>query len=480
MHLRRIVRRLPLLFATTAALSVSALSQKPPATASEWITSADRSSNLTTRPQTLAFTASQGAPLTIIVNPARQFQRMDGFGFALTGGSTELLMAMSPASRAALLQHLFGPGPDSIHVSYLRVSVGSSDMNRRVYTYDDMPAGETDPSLAHFGLGPDMTDVIPVLQQILALDPGVSILATPWSAPSWMKSNGLPKAGSLLPANFQVYARYLVSYLQAMAAQGIPIRALTMQNEPLNANNTPSMGMSAAEQATFLADALGPALRRAHLPTEVIVYDHNLDRPDYPLDVLANPRAAQFATGTGFHLYGGSVDAMTTVHNAHPDKAIFFTEQMVTQEDTAAPLRIADALSRIVIGATRNWSKVVLLWNLAADPQDGPHTPDGGCPVCQGAVTIAGDRWTPNLAYSTIAQIAKFVPPGSLRIASDTSSPGILPNVAFRTPDHRIVLLVANPAAVEQPFDVQQGASAFHANLRAGDVATFVWSSATP
>ncbi len=475
------LRCLVLLLASTAAASAYA-QPLPPAAAgtpvSEWLTAADRSALLALQPEHPVFASNKNAALTIAVDPAKRFQSMDGFGFALTGGSAELLQKMSPASRSAVLQQLFGSGAGSIHVSYLRVSVGASDMNERVFTYDDMPAGQTDPTLARFSLGPDLSDVVPVLKQILAIDPKVSILASPWSAPSWMKSNNLPKAGSLQPQLYPVYAQYIVNYLKAMAAQGIPIRALTMQNEPLNSNNTPSMIMTADQQATFLADALGPALREAHLSTEVILYDHNLDRPDYPLDILANTKAASYAAGSGFHLYEGSVGAMSQVHDAHPEKALFFTEQMVTQEDNAVPLRIAESVSRVVIGATRNWSQLVLLWNLAADPHDGPHTSDGGCPVCQGAITIDGDTWTPNLAYDTIAQVSKFVPPGSVRIASNASTVDLLPNVAFSTPDHRTVLLVANPASTEQSFDVLQDGRSFHAVLRPGDVATFVWPSA--
>lgn len=485
MYIHRRLHGFALLLAS-AAWTAPVYAQSPSqdragvASVSEWLTAADRSAMLALQPEHPAFVtntniAGENAAPTITVDPSKHFQQMDGFGFALTGGSAQLLHQMSPTKRFALLKHLFGPGPDSIHVSYLRVSIGASDMNERVYTYDDMPAGQTDPSLAKFSVSPDLEAVIPTLKLILAINPNIAILASPWSAPSWMKSNDLSKAGSLLPQFYPVYAQYLVDYLQAMAVRGITIRALTMQNEPLNANNTPSMIMTSDQQATFLADSLGPALRKAHLPTEVILYDHNLDRPDYPLDILADKKAAQYATGSGFHLYEGSVDAMSQVHDAHPDKALYFTEQMVTQENNAVPLHIAESVSRVVIGTTRNWSQIVLLWNLAADPHDGPHTGDGGCPVCQGAVTIDGDTWTPNLAYDTIAQVSKFVPPGSVRIASNPSD--VLPNVAFSTPDHRTVLLVANPATTEQPFDVQQDGKAFHAMLHAGDVATFVWTS---
>ena len=441
-----------------------------------WLTSADRSSLVTQQPAPLAFTkAVASTGLVIDVDPSRRFQQMDGFGFALTGGSAELLMRMSPERRAALLKEMFGTGSGSIGVSYLRVSVGASDMNSRVFTYDDLPAGETDSEVSKFSLGPDLADVVPVLKEILAINPRIAILASPWTAPSWMKTNGLPKGGSLDPKWYGAYALYFVDYLKAMASNGVSIRALTIQNEPLNPKNTPSMVMTAKEEATFLSDALGPALRKAGLKTEVILYDHNCDRPDYPLDILADPRAAQYAAGSGFHLYGGTIDAMSKVHDEHPDKALYFTEQMVVDHENDETFKIAESISRLMIGAPRNWSRNVLLWNLAADPSFGPHTGDGGCPVCQGAITLDGDQVTRNLAFYTVAQVSQFVRPGSVRIGSDTSDTATLPNVAFETPDHRTVLLVVNMGKSEQTFTVKDRKQMFTAKLRAGDVATFVW-----
>jgi glucosylceramidase len=317
--------------------------------------------------------------------------------------------------------------------------------------------------------------VVPVLKEILAINSRISIIASPWSAPSWMKTNGLPKAGSLKLEDYDIYAQYFVRYLHAMASEGIPIRAITMQNEPLNANNTPSMVMTATEEAAFLANALGPELHKAGLTTEVILYDHNCDRPDYPLTILADPKASPYAAGSGFHLYGGSITAMTQVHDAYPAKNLYFTEQMVTQKDNTAPLKLANAVSRLIVGAPRNWSRNVLLWNLAADPQDNPHTGNGGCPVCQGAITLDGDQMTRNLAFYTVAHAAKFVRPGSIRIASDNSDLASLPNVAYSTPNHSIVLIVVNPGTVEQSFHVAIHDRSFAATLSAGDVATYVW-----
>lgn len=472
-------RRISMHIACAAMLlpvAIAAAAPRQTAGVAVWLTSADRSSLVAEQPTRLAFTKPVATTGVVIdVDPFRRFQQMDGFGFALTGGSAELLMRMSPERRAALLKELFGTGNGSIGVSYLRVSVGASDMNSRVFTYDDLPAGETDSEVSKFSLGPDLADVVPVLKEILAINPKIAILASPWTAPSWMKTNGLPKGGSLDPKWYGAYANYFVDYLQAMASHGIAIRALTIQNEPLNPKNTPSMVMTAKEEATFLSDALGPALRKAGLKTEVILYDHNCDRPDYPLDILANTSAAQYATGSGFHLYGGTIDAMSRMHDEHPDKALYFTEQMVVDHENDETFKIAESVSRLMIGAPRNWSRNVLLWNLAADPKFGPHTTDGGCPVCQGAITLDGDQVTRNLAFYTVAQVSQFVRPGAVRIGSDTSDNATLPNVAFETPDHRTVLLVANTGKSEQTFTVKDRKQMFTARLRAGDVATFVW-----
>jgi len=441
-----------------------------------WLTSADRSALLKEQHAAIAFHHGSAKVPAIDVDATVRYQRMDGFGFALTGGSAELLMRMSAPARAALLKEMFAPNAvDGIDVSYLRVSVGSSDMNEHVFTYDDLPAGEQDPQLKHFNLGPDLADVVPVLREILAINPRIKVLATPWSAPSWMKTNDNAKAGKLRPEFYGVYAQYLVKYVQAMAAQGIAIAAITPQNEPLNANNTPSMVMTATEEVKFIASALGPALRSAHAGAAIIAYDHNCDRPDYPLTILADSRASQYVIGSGFHLYGGEVSAMTQVHDAYPAKNIYFTEQMVIEDPKEVPFKIEEQVSRIVVGAARNWASSVLLWNLAADPHNGPHTTDGGCNICQGAVTLDSDKVTRNLAYYTIAQVSKFVPAGSVRIQSSGPLEAGLAEVAFETPKGEKVLLVANGMKAAYTFGVHFQGEQFTSTLRPGDVGTYVW-----
>jgi glucosylceramidase len=441
--------------------------------ASLWLTTPDRSALLQKQPGSLSFSESAAQGQLIDVDDRQRYQTIDGFGFALTGGSAQLIAHMDAESRVALLKELFSTEGNGIGVSYLRVSVGSSDMNDHVYSYDDLPTGQTDVKMEEFSLDPDRADVIPVLKQILTINPKIKILASPWSAPLWMKTTGVARGGVLKPEYFDAYALYWVKYVQGMKAEGINIDAMTIQNEPLNEKNTPSMLMLESEQADFIASHLGPAFKKAGIKTKVVLYDHNLDHPAYPLAILKDKKANKYVDGTGFHLYGGTVEAFDQVHNAFPKKNLYFTEQSVTERPGTAEMRIAQPVAQIVIGATRHWSRNVLLWNLAADPQAGPHTNNGGCSGCYGALTIDGNKVTRLVAYYTIAQASKFVPDGSVRINSQPSD--ALPNVAFETPDGKTVLLVANTATAQAEFGVKFHGKIFKTSLPAGSVGTYVW-----
>jgi glucosylceramidase len=259
-----------------------------------------------------------------------------------------------------------------------------------------------------------------------------------------------------------------------MNGRGIPITTLTVQNEPENPKNTPSMVLTAEQEADFIGKYLGPAMQRANLHTEIVAFDHNCDHPQYPITVLSDPDAGKYTGGSGFHLYLGEITALSTVHDAFPNKDIFFTEQMVVPRRGATDLGIAEPVARIVIGATTNWARNVLLWNLAADPENGPHTNDGGCPVCSGAITLDGDKVTRNLAYFVTAHFTQFVPPGSVRVAS-SSNPVDLPNVAFRTPHGGHVLVVSNTTANDQQFSIEYRHNSAEVKLPAGAVATYTW-----
>lgn len=437
-----------------------------------WLTSLDRSA-LFAQQKDLAYVSQTNNYPSIEINDKEAFQSIDGFGYTLTGGSAQHIIKMSAGARAKLLKELFATDGNNIGVSYIRLSIGASDLNEKVFSYNDLPEGQKDLAQAKFDLGPDRADVIPVMKEILAINSKIKILGSPWSPPLWMKTAYDARGGQLKPEYYESYATYFVKYVQQMKKEGIRIDAITVQNEPLHPGNNPSLLMVAPDQATFIKKHLGPAFKKAGIDTKIILYDHNADRPDYPISILDDPEANKYIDGSGFHLYGGSIEALTDVHNAHPDKHIYFTEQMVIENPNDKEINIINPVRRLIIGATRNWSRNVLEWNLAADPENKPFTDRGGCPMCQGAVTISGDGYTRNLAYYSIAHASKFVRPGSVRIASNDLKG--LPNVAFRTPDGKRVLIVANTSKENQSFNISLGGKTTVASLDKGSVATYIF-----
>lgn len=448
---------------------------KPPVVTNEvdfWLTKGDQSVLLKKQSTILGFGTVYNMYQNIEVDDTQAFQTVDGFGYTLTGGSAEVINQLSVAKKQELLQELFGSSENSISISYLRISIAASDLNSAPFSYDDMAIGQTDVNLNSFSLAPDMTNLIPVLKAILAINPNIKIMATPWSPPVWMKDNNSFIGGSLQPQYYGVYAQYFVKYIQKMKAEGITIDAICPQNEPLHPGNNPSLLMTATQQAEFIKNSLGPAFQTAGINTKIIIYDHNCDRPDYPITVLSDTAANPFIDGSAFHLYGGDISALSTVHNAFPTKNVYFTEQWTSSEGNfGGDLRWHS--KNVVIGSMRNWSKIALEWNLANNSSFGPHTP-GGCTQCKGAITInSADSFVRNVAYYIIAHASKFVPFGSTRIVSNVQ--GNLSNVAFKTPSGKIVLLVVNDGASTELFNIKYNGRWITTSLESGSVGTYIW-----
>ncbi|WP_282121949.1 glycoside hydrolase family 30 protein [Algibacter mikhailovii] len=406
---------------------------------------------------------------SITVNPEMTYQEMDGFGFSLTGGSALHLNNMGTAQRKVLLDELFRT--DNIGISYLRVSIGASDLDPEVFSYNDLPNGETDVNLNRFSIEKDQEHLIPILKEILDINPNIKIMGSPWSAPKWMKTNNNTIGGSLKPEYYASYAKYFVKYIQAYKTEGISLDAITVQNEPLHDGNNPSMYMEAVDQAEFVKKHLGPAFEDSNIDTKIIVWDHNADNPNYPISIFDDTEANKYVDGSAFHLYGGSIENLGLVHNAYPDKNLYFTEQWVGVKS-----EFGDNLKwharELIIGATRNWCKIVLEWNLASNSKLEPHTP-GGCSECLGALTINGNSVQRNVAYYVIAHASKFVRPNSVRIQSSSNID--LPNVAFKTPEGNVVVIVVNNTQIDKAFNIKTPTESVSTSLSAGAVGTYVW-----
>ena len=486
-----------------AGAFASELSDPAPVSAHVWVTTPDGADKLSD----LGTVAFGGAPVTapeIVVDPTLTFQTMQGFGGAITDSSATVLYRLSPAVRAATMRSLFDPVTGD-GLDYLRQPIGASDfVTTAAYTYDDMPAGQTDYQQRHFSIAHDQAQILPLLRQADAINPRLQIIASPWSPPAWMKTSGSLIGGRLIddPRVYRSYALYLMKFVEAYQANGVTVDTITVQNEPQNRSPSgyPGTDMPSWQEEKVIED-LGPMLRAAGLHTQILAYDHNWAEhpndiastpPDetadinaYPQNVLNSP-AARWISGVAYHCYSGDPSAMTTLHNQFPDKAIYFTECSGSQSADPANT-FSDTLKwharNLIIGAPRNWAETVINWNLALDPSGGPHV--GGCGTCTGIVTVGpGDHVTDNAEYYTLGHLARFVQPGAVRIASTsfgtTGWNGQIMDVAFRNPDGSTVLVAHNENDNPLTFAVREGDQAFTYTLPGGALATFTWRGRIP
>ena len=416
--------------------------------------------------------------LVVRVDATTQYQQMDGFGGSLTDSSAWLIWnKLSASQQTTLMQQLFSPS-GGIGISFLRQPLGATDFSASGnYSYDDTASGETDPNLSNFSVKHDAAYIIPLVKQAVSINPTIKVVALPWSPPAWMKSTGTMNGGNMNRAYFPSLAQYFVDFVQAYQQQGIPIYALSVQNEPLySTTGYPSEYLAASDESTFIASNLGPALSTAGLGNvKIFAYEHNWDDTAYPESVLGSS-AGQYLAGSSFHCYAGDPSAQSTVKAAFPAKDIWFTEcSGITSTSFAGDL-VWNA-EHLLIGATRNWARSVSLWNLALDQNSGPK--NGTCSNCRGVVTI-DDSVSPanvtfNVEYYILGHLGKFVLPGAHRIDSNTFGAGSIEDVAFQNPDGSIVLLVLNSASNAGTFTVSSKGRSFNYTLPAGALATFSW-----
>jgi glucosylceramidase len=443
----------------------------PPSSARVWITRADGSRLLAQAPD-VAFGDRDAALTTIEIDPGTAYQTMVGFGASLTESSAHVIATELPLSqRTALLRRLFDP-VSGIGLGVLRQPIGATDFSLGNYSYD-----ETAPDLADFSVARDRQGVLPLLREIRAINPGLVLMASPWSPPAWMKTSGSMIGGSLRPDRYPAFAEYLARFVEAYQAEGIPVAALTLQNEPhYTPAGYPGMYMGAEEQGLVIARHLTPALAARGLSPRIFVWDHNWDEPDYPLALLDDPAVEPLVAGTGFHCYYGEPAAQSQVHDAHPDKDIWITECSggTWRGGFADSLRYD--VQTLLIASIRNWAQAIIKWNLVLDDGAGPT--NGGCTICRGTARV--DRSSGAVAleaeFYALGHLSRFVRSGARRIES-THVPDGLETVAFENLDRGVVVLVLNAGQDEQHFQIAIGDRALPYTLPAGAVATVSWGS---
>ncbi len=455
-------------------------------TVQSWSTTADLAQTLTPC-EPLVFERGAGTA-DIELDPQRTYQTMLGMGSSLEHTTCANLWRLDPATRAEVVEKLVSP-EIGIGMSTMRICIGTPDFTgEEWYTYDDMPPGQTDPELAHFSIEKDRAYIIPVLKLALEKNPNLLFYASPWSPPGWMKTCGDLIGGHLYPRYYGVYAQYFVKFIEAYRAEGIPIHAVTVQNEPgVNKRDdvlswwypscqwslvvdedtwwpVPLEVMGHAER-DFIRDHLGPTFRDANIATEIWCFDHNLNNLWYPRNILSDPEAARYVSGTAFHPYAGKASDMGAFKAEFPDKDVYLSEGSMF--GVRGAVRIIDFL--------RNWARSYNAWVTVADsngePNNGPFEADKPC-VTIGA---ADGSVTYNFEYYMYGQFMKFVPRGSVRIESGGSAPDF-GHVAFHRPDGQYVLIVANPGTSSRDFRVKWNGQFLGATIPGESVVTYTWS----
>jgi glucosylceramidase len=486
--------RCALIFAFLALITVAATGSAAQSV-SVYETSPDLVEALSPR-TALHFTTRDATATTplISVDDTHSFQQIDGFGASLTDAAAWLFTSkLTPAQTDLAFKMLFSR-KNGIALGFLRQPLGSSDLSVTFYSFDDLcrqtteacttPASVDDFGLQRFTIQHDEAYILPLLKKALELNPDLHVMLTPWSPPGWMKDSGsmlgvnpaTQKPSMLRPEAATAYALYLVKTIKAYQADGVPVYALSVQNEPLYAPaNYSGMLMPAEAQADFLANALAPMMANAEVQTNVLIYDHNWDRPDYPETVLKNDKARELAAGIAWHHYAGDPAAMSKLHEEFPQKGEWVTE---ASGGTWQKGNILTAEGAELVASMRNWARSYVLWALATDQNHGPHV--GGCDNCRGVVTIDELDAThatvkPEVDYYVLGQASKFVQPGAVRIASNEPAETAVKDVAFHNPDGTIVLYTVNTGSTAQQVRIGYRQKTAATTLKAGAVATFIW-----
>lgn len=451
------------------------------------VTSADRSRDLSA--SQIEFNKERrNSKSVIILNPDKKYQSIDGFGAAITGATAFNLLKMDAADRSQFLKETFSE-EEGFGMSYVRVCIGCSDFSLSDYTCCD------ERGIENFALTDEETEfVIPVLKEILEINPNLKILASPWTAPRWMKVNNLRHlkpydkwtGGHLNPNHYHDYAEYFARWIKAFEKEGIRIYAITPQNEPLNKGNSASMFMGWKEQRDFIKNALGPKFRSEGIDTKIYVFDHNYnydnlkDQYSYPSKIYEDSEASGYIAGAAYHNYGGSFNELNAIHAANPEMELVFTESTAGDWNDGSNLkkRLVDDMEQITLGTVNRWCRGAIIWNLMLDSNRGPNRP-GGCTTGFGAVDIAPDFKTVrrNSFYYIMVHMSSVVKPGAVRIASDGISSDGLTFASFLNPDGSYALVISNRNENDKPTTVSDGIRNFEVTIPGNGIISLKWKS---
>ena len=467
------MKRILVCLAGTLVAACTTIQAPTPRLAEVWLTTADGTQKLAPQPAIAAAGAATGNE-AVSIDTAKRFQRVQGFGAAMTDASAELLSRLPDDSRKAIMAELFSRSNGGLGLSFTRLTVGASDFSRTHYSYDDSPGNAPDPELRHFSIAPAQQYVLPRVREALAINPDLKVMISPWSAPAWMKTSGSLIQGQLKPEYYPAFANYLARTVEAFGAEGVPVSMLTIQNEPdFEPDSYPGMRVNSPDRAVIIGRFVGPRFHSLGLKTEILDYDHNWDNPEMPWTVLSDPVARKYVNGVAWHCYEGDVPAQSQVHDAFPDKDVWFTECSGGEWQPKFSETLGWMTDKLIIGGANNWSRGTLVWNLALDPAYGPH--NGGCGDCRGVITIdpATGAITRNVEYYVLGHASRFVLPGAWRVLTAKSGDAVEGAAFLNGNGSRVAILHRTKG--EEPIAIAIDGQRFLVPLPSGAVATLRW-----
>ena len=418
--------------------------------------------------------ASQVSAQAIILNPAETRQEILGFGAAMTDAACYVISQLTEAERDAVLHDIFSPDEMAMNVG--RTCIGASDYARTLYSFDESDA--PDPGLKKFSIDHDKAYILPVLRESRRHNPELFLFSSPWSPPGWMKPDKTMLGGTMRKQSFDPYARYFVKFLEGYKAEGVPINAVTVQNEvdAEQDGRMPACTWAQELEMDFAARHLAPAIRNAGLDTKIWLLDHNYNLWGRAIDELSDPEVYQAVDGIAWHGYAGEPTAMMRVHDAFPTKNAYWTEG---GPDINRPDYQTDFTqwAQTFNGILNNWARSITAWNLALDEHGNPNI---GPFSCGGTITIenGSHRVTKSGQYWAFAHFSRHIRRGAKVFATNGVAPtphaAAVTHSGFRNPDGKHVLVLANRGP-EQQVQLLMGSQAIDLTLPADSVHTLEW-----
>ncbi len=438
---------------------------------SVWVTSGDErfasAPKARWTPPSAASSAASAADY-IQLNPRTSFQQILGFGGAFTDATCYTFNRLAPAAREKLFHEMFHPS--EMGLSTGRICVGSSDYSTKLYSYDD---GEADPDLTRFSIQHDREYILPMLRQVRQVNPDLFLFSSPWSPPGWMKFNNSMLGGSMRNHYFSVYAQYYLKFLQEYAAAGVPVQALTSQNEVDTDQDgrMPACSWPQEYEIQFVRDHLGPLLEKSGMKTKVWILDHNYNLWGRAICTLEDEKLREYANAVAWHGYYGTPDMMSKVQNAFPEIEMHWTEG---GPDYTDPGYLVDwcKWGAIFSDVLRNWCRSITAWNLALDEHGRPNI--GPFP-CGGVVTVDSqtNEITRSGQYWAFAHYSRVIRRGARRFDSHTPVTD-LHHVGVENPDGRQILIVINPGA-QRPIELRLANLVAAIVLKTNSLTTLTW-----